>query len=348
MCREGSILFGNDRTLKEVIEEVRWKKPGRKAQEEEAEAVCSFLRKFFGGNSKEKEHIRPDVLNWTISDISGKKDSFAAGLQEGVRSYPNDKYALVCRLEVLIEHLSLKYGLSFGSSLFENFKHRDKSERLLKLLKYLHSGEHSREEIAYHFGITQRALDNDLKELQDGYDFMNNHMRIERMVRGKNTYNSVIHPVFLTLRTDEIYSLTVGLKLLSKGTVFEQSLGHIANMVYKQLSDYARGVVDNHADGQTVSFEEEELEFISSEKYMERSSRAFAYYLKEPIECIITYQENEKREEIKGTMHLVEDGSRSFDKVRIEAEDSSKGLHIKDVLEVKAVSPYYDRILRRQ
>ena len=150
----------------------------------------------------------------------------------------------------------------------------------------------SREEIADHFGISERQLNDDLKILLDGFEFMDCSMQINKIVRKKNTYNSVIHPVFLALRTDEIYSLTVGLKLLSRGTVFEQSLGHIADIVYKQLSRYAKEVADCHAEEHKMDFEEEDLTFISSEKYMERTSRAFAYFLKEPINCIVTYLEN--------------------------------------------------------
>ncbi len=356
--------FDKNRTLEEVItSEVRWNKPGKKGQREDAEAVCSFLQDYYGGKTKEEGLKRSRVLDWRINEIIENQDRFVMDLQEGVRSYSRDKYTLVCRLEVLIQHLSKKYGLSCRNDLFDNFKYREKSERLLKLLKYLHAGEHSREEIASQFGISTRTLDGDLNELQDGYEFLDTRMQIEKLVHKKNTYNSVIHPVFLALRTDEMYSLTVGLKLLSKGTVYEQSMGHIADLVHQQLSSYAKQVVDIQADQEGVSFDPEELEFISTAKLMEQYNRAFAYFLKEPIECVVSYREKGDKgdkgekgekgemEQIKGTMHLPEylseESARSFNRVVIRSDEGSKELDINDVVRIGRTTPYQDYTPRR-
>ena len=280
-------------------------------------------------------------MSWRIEKIAERQDHFIIGLDEGISSYTNNKYILVCRLEKLTEHLNKKYGLSINTLSYEKYKCEGKTERLLRLLKYMHSGEKSREEIAEHFGISERQLNNDLKLLQDGFEFMDCSMQINRIVRKKNTYNSIIHPVFLALRTDEIYALTVGLKLLSRGTVFEQSLSHIADMVYKQLSEYAKEMADRNAEENKIDFEEEDLTFISSQKYMERTSRAFAYFLKEPINCIVTYLENGNREVIRGTMHLIGD-SDNFDRILIKSEETCKELDIKDVVRLepkKGISP---------
>jgi len=296
---------------------------------------------FFGGVSKEQNRKREDVLSWRIEEIAKRHDRFTIGLDEGISSYTNNKYILVRRLEKLIEHLNKKYGLSIDTSSFEKYKCEGRTERLLRLLKYMHSGEKSREEIADHFGISERQLNDDLKILLDGFEFMDCSMQINKIVRKKNTYNSVIHPVFLALRTDEIYSLTVGLKLLSRGTVFEQSLGHIADIVYKQLSRYAKEMADCHAEEHKIDFEEEDLTFISSEKYMERTSRAFAYFLKEPIN--VTYLENGNQKIIRGTMHLIEDAD-NFGRILIKSEETCKELDIKDVVRVEPVNGYYAHI----
>ena len=150
---------------------------------------------FFGGVSKEQNRKREDVLSWRIEEIAKRHDRFTIGLDEGISSYTNNKYILVRRLEKLIEHLNKKYGLSIDTSSFEKYKCEGRTERLLRLLKYMHSGEKSREEIADHFGISERQLNDDLKILLDGFEFMDCSMQINKIVRKKNTYNSVIHPV---------------------------------------------------------------------------------------------------------------------------------------------------------
>ena len=80
-------------------------------------------------------------------------------------------------------------------------------------------------------------------------------------------------------------------------------------------------MADCHAEEHKIDFEEEDLTFISSEKYMERTSRAFAYFLKEPIN--VTYLENGNQKIIRGTMHLIEDAD-NFDRILIKSEETCK------------------------
>ena len=41
------------------------------------------------------------------------------------------------RLEILLLHLKKYYKFEYGDNIFENFKIKDKTERLLMMLKYL-------------------------------------------------------------------------------------------------------------------------------------------------------------------------------------------------------------------
>ena len=155
------------------------------------------------------------------------------------------------------------------------------------MLKYLHSGEKSRSDIAEDFGISERTVADYISTLQDGFSFLGTEMNIRGLERTTNKYNSLIHPIFSALNSSEIYSLTVGLKLLSKDTVFEESLGRIANLVYEQLSENSKEMIDKHKDD-TVSFGNDKMKFIDSRKLGQMHDSPFAYFLKEPIECIVT------------------------------------------------------------
>ncbi len=73
----------------------------------------------------------------------------------------------------------------------------EKYERMIEILKYLHEGPKTREEIATNFNISIENLNDDLKELQNGdYSFLGYKMQID-LKRGENTYDSTIHPIFL-------------------------------------------------------------------------------------------------------------------------------------------------------
>lgn len=264
--------------IDEINDSVNYLQGSRKYKEDYIDAVCNFFENYYGG----KNNARTDILIQPVQHIKNDQNNFALDILEGLKSYPNDKYTLACRLENLLQHLKRRYDLSLSDSLLANFKHKDKNERLLKILKYLHTGEKTRQDIAENFGISDRALATDLKTLQNGLEFMGSHMKIRELERKKNTYTSMIHPIFLALNTEEIYSMTVGLKLLSHGTVFQESMNRVADKIYKQLSVYATGIVENHTDGENVVFEAGDLRFMSTYALMKKSKTPFAYYLKEP------------------------------------------------------------------
>lgn len=101
--------------------------------------------------------------------------------------------------------VSQKYQLDIEpEDYFPVFKTLEKSERMVALLKYLQEKPRTRKEIAEHFHITERALSDDLKELQSGFTFLGYTMKIKVDPR-TNTYDSTIHPVFLPF--DEIPAL---------------------------------------------------------------------------------------------------------------------------------------------
>ena len=231
--------------------------------------------------------------------------------------------------------MKIKFGFAFSEDFFLNMNNLDRTERLLKTLKYLHSGDKNREQIAKHFGISARALAVDLKTLLDGFNFMESTMQISKLERKKNTYRSMIHPVFLAMNTSEIYALTVGLKLLSQGTVFEDSLGSIADKVYKQLSEYAKEMADQHTDDLNISFEAGELNFINSYELFIRRNCPFSYFLKEPLPCEVTCLENGKQLTLSGVLKLARvDGELTYDRIVVQTDCNTHELAIKGVLSI--------------
>ncbi|MDP4160845.1 MAG: hypothetical protein Q8911_13960, partial [Bacillota bacterium] len=133
----------------------------------------------------------------------------------------------------------------------------------------------------------------------------------------------------------DIYALTVGLKLLSEGTVFEDSLGSIANKVYKQLSGYAKAMADQHTDDLNISFEQEELKFINTSDLFNRRECPFSYFLKEPLPCEVTYLENGKELTLAGVLKLARvDGGLKFDRIVVQTDCNTHELAIQDILSI--------------
>jgi|LSQX01.3.fsa_nt_gb predicted DNA-binding transcriptional regulator YafY len=171
------------------------------------------------------------------------------------------------------------------------------------MLKYLHAGGKTRSQIAEDFGVSERTVSDDIATLQDGFNFLGTDMKINKLERGSNEYKSIIHPIFLAMNSAEIYSLTVGLKLLSRDTVFEDSLNRIANAVYEQLSLTSKDMIDEHVDD-TLYFQDDSMQFIDSRNLGQMNNRPFTYFLKEPLLYKVFYIKDGENLEAQGILRL--------------------------------------------
>ena len=302
-------------------------------KKEDYENLILFFGSYYGGKAIGKKGS--EILDAKIIDILKDSNDFIFNVIQGVKSYPNDKYKLSERLDILLVHLKKKYELNYSESIFDNFKIKDKNERLLMMLKYLHSGEKSRSDIAEDFGISERTVADHLLTLQDGFSFLGSEMKIQELERGTTKYRSLIHPVFLALNSSEIYSLTVGLKLLSKDTVFENTLGRIADAVFEQLSEDSKEMINKHKTD-NVTFDNDEMKFINSLELARKHDSPFTYYLKEPIECVVTYDEDGNHVKYQGILRLTEASiGNIYNKVIIVNDEESIILKKDNVINIR-------------
>ncbi len=300
---------------------------GKKAAQE-ADKLNNWFESYYHGTGDS------DILLTPLAILLRDPGSFTAGIEAGLRSYPKDKQIQASRLLILLQYIVNQYSCSMDLEFLQNFKCRSREERLLRILKYLHDGSKSRADIADTFGISERTLNQDLKILLDGFEFMDISMKVSKLQRG-NTYSSLIHPLFLALRTDEIFSLTVGLKLLSRGTIFEDTLGNIADTVYKQLSPYAQKIVDQHSKSNNISYSDSEMQFVKSDDLMKKQTRSkLPYYLKEPIACWVQYDDAGVEKQAQGCLHFYNDGNERWQKVMIKNEEEEIVIGIKDVIRI--------------
>jgi DNA-binding Lrp family transcriptional regulator len=330
--KERDKTMGDDmrtRTLDQLIGEAFGRKGKKGARD--ADILRNWFRNYFGGEGDGKILETPAAES--LDDIS----DFLFGIESGLRSFPNDKQSQAKRLQALLRYLQKRYDCAIDLTFLDTFMIRSREERLLQILTYLHSGNKSRADIAEALGISERTLSNDLATLMDGFEFMGYQMKISQL-KQDNSYTSLIHPLFLAMRTDEIFSLTVGLKLISKGTVFEESLSRLADMVYKQLSSPAKVIIDQHSESHDISYTDSEMKFIDSITALKTRAKAnLPYFLKEPIPCRVLYISGDTEKSITGIMRLHNDGSNQWDKIRMENEDGEIIVEVHDVFLIERI-----------
>ncbi|GAW28571.1 hypothetical protein [Carboxydocella sp. ULO1] len=207
-----------------------------------------------------------------------------------IGSYTRDKGKLTRILNHFFNFVSQKYQLDIEpEDYFPVFNTLEKSERMVALLKYLQEPRTKRE-IAEHFHISERALNDDLNVLQSGFTFLGYSMKIT-LNRGERTYDSTIHPIFLPLNLSEVYALTVGLKLMGRNSVFGDIFYYIADSIFQQLSSYAKQRIAGKAKEVGISFDEIPALVYRAEDEIIASGRKqlLAYFLKSGAPCKIEY-----------------------------------------------------------
>jgi|GEM_PF-1589822 len=115
----------------------------------------------------------------------------------------------------------------------------------LLILKLLHEAK-AQEKLAEELGISRQAISKRIAKLKDGMCLGDFKAKIEPAYGGK--LESTVHPVLLPLNLSEVFSLlkTLGAAAgnLDAHDPHRQLLRDLAEKVYYQLSDYARGRID--------------------------------------------------------------------------------------------------------
>lgn len=315
--------------------------------------MIKWFEDFYGGTGEDNtKKTTEDLFKKGITNVLDideiyilqNTNQFVEYTIKGVRSYPKDKYLQSQKVEYFLTYLKEKYDLEMDLKPLENFKYRDQNERRLKILKHLHSGKKNRSEIAESFGISENTLNEDLKVLQsqDGYEFLGFKMKMSDLEYSENTYKSKVNPLFYAANMSEIYSLTIGLKLLSRGTAFEHALSPIADKIYLQLSDYAKKVIDKQSQDTDITFEGQKMHFLNTSEFYRDENLAFTYFLKESLPCKVTYYDKDSRElrTIKGDLELSDPDNDPGKKVKICTKTGGIELKVEDIRKVEKDENY--------
>lgn len=282
-------------------------------------------------------------LEAPLESIKSDSDSFIRYIDDFISGQTKDKYSYALRFDHLIQYLNHIYGLGLSNQFLNKYKYKDADRRRLGILKYLHEDAKGKtqKEIAEQFGIDEKTFRDDINALISGFTFMGTTMMISGLNKSGSIYNSPVHPIFLALNTTQVWSLLLGLKLLSKSTIFESDHSVIANLVYSQLTPFARNIVKTESDKQGVEFSQRDLQFTNTLDHLkDRASKQICHYLRKGEACTIHYFSSDVSHPSKtvvGIPSIYIGDSTNFDHIEVKSDKSSILIKISSIIDISSV-----------
>ena len=157
---------------------------------------------------------------WALKDLRQAKKQAGDVIRDKLPF--EKKYDLMTIFnEFVTEHFSLGKYIPLSLD-----KLTERAEVEIELLKLMQGGtipelnSRTRDDLADKLHFTPDALKPYLRRLQNGKNLLGSTVQVE-LKRGKNVYDSTIHPVFLALNLSEVNFLVNHLRLQFKGTAYE-------------------------------------------------------------------------------------------------------------------------------
>ena len=121
---------------------------------------------------------------------------------------------------------------------------------------------------------------------------------------------------------------------MAKETIFSNELNKISDSIYTQLSNYARNMVDKHAELDELYFEgSKNRKFINSFELM-KESRPFSYYLKGSTPCRVIVRTDGKQYELTGTIKLAPQGTDRLKRVTVTTNSEELVFNLDNIIHI--------------
>lgn len=75
-------------------------------QQNQAKKIVNWFIKYYGGASKERNDSKNKILSITLNEIRNNQEDFIFQIEEGLKSYPQNKENLAKKVEHLLEYLN--------------------------------------------------------------------------------------------------------------------------------------------------------------------------------------------------------------------------------------------------
>ena len=173
-----------------------------------------------------------DTIQKLLKDYDkGKTDKLEMYFEDS----QNPKRNALAILVEFDEFINKKHGVSFPDIPEVSNLYSSHIERHLQLLKEMHEPKKV-SELAETLHINESTANHYIKDLENGYMFMDSEIKVHiHREHRQDRCRSVVHPVFLALNSTELSLL---LSYLQESN--DQVIGRIGNLIYSQLTEYAK------------------------------------------------------------------------------------------------------------
>jgi len=248
----------------------------------------------------EKRHLKN--LKSIINDLSEKKDlqEEIDDLEETITTITSNKYGCVNSYYKFLKYLKDNGYKNLKSNLAKNY---ETVTRRLELIKFLQTPK-TREQILDEFLINSRTLDGDFSSLEKGIEFCGTKLEIKlsqyerqgRRTVDNEKYSSSCNPIGLPLNMTELYLLTNVVPNQIENEDVKRLYNNVIRKIYPQLSKHALALMNIEDCFASNKFEFEYEQLVND------AFNQLMYFMKRESdkECIIIYQKNGERKEIKG------------------------------------------------
>ncbi|MFT5875594.1 MAG: hypothetical protein ACI8WT_004587 [Clostridium sp.] len=236
-------------TIKEVLEAYILSKK-KKYSKIDKEVITNLLMGVEGNNKKiaiEKDFafLRQDGLNTEllITDLEAEEYIIEA-IKNSMKKYSKSKVTAIAVYKELITFINKKYNIKI-SIYFPKWIPKTTLERQLYIAKMLQNPDASISELEDILYVSSKTIQNDLKILKgdddDSLEVMGQKLTVDfERKKGKLSFPSTIHPLFLTFNLTQVITTLEGLKIMSEKEAYKNYALNGAKTIWVQLSDYAK------------------------------------------------------------------------------------------------------------
>jgi len=194
---------------------------------------------------KDFTFLSQDGLNTEllITDLEAE-EYIDLAIKSSIKKYTKSKATAVDIYKEFITFINEKYNIEISIS-FPKWIPKTTLERQLYIAKMLQDPEApivQLEDILY---VSGKTLQNDLKILKgdgdDPLEVMGQKLTVDfDRKKGKLSFPSTIHPLFLTFNLTQVITTLEGLKIMSEKVAYKNYALNGAKTIWIQLSDYAK------------------------------------------------------------------------------------------------------------
>lgn len=273
-----------------------------------AEAVH---RLFFGAH---RESVFLQEMGEAVQSEEIEEEHLERAIRESVRNYARNKDSAIEVYKQFISYLERIWNRKLGGISFPPIPVANTFERLMFLSKYLQDPHQKIEALEDILWVSARTIEGDLAKLRgrdnDPLQVCGKRYVIEEMSRdrGKVSFSSTPHPLFLTCNLTQVMATLKGLKAVSQIEAYRGYALTTAKEIWSQLSVYAKDRIYHvltHLMAEDISWYQalekgdEDLFLSEARCSWVQGSGTMLHALKSSETCFIEYGEPGKSEFLK-------------------------------------------------